>query len=318
MRRKIFPTFIFSLIFILNNSAIFSSSLWDKYIIRMQMLTPPPINEEVFLEIMKRRYNSESIEDLVINGLSDEESIIRTSSIIYIGNHKIKSATAKMLDMLKNAKEIEEKKWLIWALGEIASSNDVLALSQYLRDEDNPYILNLLAASISKIATNDGSITPLLMLSKNSKSLYIKSTALIGIGKIGDTRAFNDIWDLAINHQLKEIRFVSLLALSRVTREEDKEKISKILTDRFNIVETMHEKLAIAYTVQKLTGYNQDFYKFIVSMLDKQYFNEISLDLLEDLPYPQGKERLEIVAMNYPFPPLKKRLDDLVEKLRKR
>ncbi|HOJ50079.1 MAG TPA: hypothetical protein PKW55_04640 [Spirochaetota bacterium] len=318
MKKNIYPIVFIFISSILNSSAIFSNSLWDKYIIRMQMVNPPAINEDIFIDILKDRYKNDNIEEIMIEGLSDSENIIKTSAIIYIGKYKIKAATSKLLEMLKSTNEIEDKKWIIWALGEVASSDDVLALSQYLRDEENPYILNLLAASISKIATNDGSITPLILLANNSKSLYIKSTAIIGIGKIGDPRAFNDIWQMAIEHPLKEIRFVSILALSRVTPTDKKDEIVKTLSNRFNIVDTVHEKLAISYTVQKLGGYNEDFYKFIVSMLNKNYFNEISLDLLEDLPFPQGKDRLEIIAMNYPYPFLKKRLDDLVVRLRSR
>ncbi|HCL57185.1 MAG TPA: hypothetical protein DHW82_09295 [Spirochaetia bacterium] len=322
-------------------SVSYSKDLWEKYLNRMEQFTPPEIDETLYIDLLKNRYKLPPVEIeirdeetgemktvlkeqeepglnyFLENAINDEEGAIRRAALIYIVKNKLTDFSKIVVDKLPKIEDVTEKKLLIWAFGEIGNSDDVLAMVEYLRNERNPYILNLLAAAISKIAEKDGSIMPLILLVQNSNNLYVKSTSIIGLGKVGDPRALPVLWKLSGEHQAKEIRFCAILALSSVLNN-DENKMEKINTLRgqFFTASSNYEKLAIAYTIQKTTGFDLGLYNFMLGFLKTPVFNEVALDLLEELPFIQGKDRLEIVAINYPEIPIKSRIYDLIHKLR--
>lgn len=337
---------IFILLFICNLfSEGYAKDLWEKYLIRMENYNPQSIDEALLLELLEKRYtgrieengdgknknienqyeNKENIEQkkernisfLVQKALEDEEGAIRQAIVIYIVNNKLRQYARQIVEKIEKTEDVTEKKLLIWALGEIGNEKDILAMVEYLRNEKNPYILNLLAAAISKIAQSSGSIQPLIILLENSNNLYIKATSLIGLGKIGDPRSFPIVWKMATEHPTKEIRFCAVIALSNIMKKDEK------LTERLNVLwhnyhqaNSNYEKLALAFTIQKLGGFNLGLYNFMVNFLKLPVFNEVAMDLLEELPYPQGRDRLEIAAMNQPNHIIKNRINELVYKLR--
>ncbi len=301
-------------------SVTYSKGLWKKYLIRMEKFKPPYVNEKMFLDLLAKKYDNskKDLSFLLKKGINDQEGAIRKASLIILVKNKIDNMSRILVEKIPLAKNVTEKKWFIWAFGELGTSDDVLALTAYLRDEQNPYTLNLMAVAISKIAEKSGSVTPLMMLAKNSKNLYVKSTSIIGIAKIGDARAFPMMWKLATTHETKEIRFCAILALSEVMKNaKDMPEKVQHLKNQFEDTKSVYEKLSIAFTLQKVVGFDKYYYQYIVAKLKDRFFGEVSLDFLENLPFREGKDRLEIAAVNYPQGMLKRRINELVLKLRR-
>lgn len=325
---------LISLIIVNIFSVLYPKDLWEKYLYRMQRFNPPSVNEKILFEILEQRYGSspqlriskdsketnknlkQIKKEYLRKGLLAEEGAIRKASLVIIVKNKYKGFSRLLLEQISKTQNITEKKWLIWAFGELGKSEDVLAFVEYLKNEKNPYIMNLLTASISKVAQKDGSITPLMILANNSDNLYVRSTAILGLGKIGDPRAFKTVWDLAIKHPVKEIRFCAVLALSSVTkRDKDLNQKLEILKGRFLISKSTYEKLALAYTIQRLSDFEAGYYMYMTKFLTDKYLKEVAMDLLENLPFYQGKSRLEIVMVNYPQGLMKQRIRSLAMKL---
>lgn len=313
---------IFTLLFFIF-SVGYAEGLWEKYLNRMENFNVPEIDEKVLLDLLKNKYSSEAIENskniYIEKGLDDSEIIIRKSCIIYVGNNKLTHLAKKIVQKIADVEDKNEKKLLVWAFGEIGTSQDVLAVVEYLRNEQDKYILNLVVVAVSKISKKDGSITPLLILAENSSNLYIKSTAILGLGKVGDKRSAKLLWDFAVSSQYpKEIHYCSIIALSSVLEHDsDKEHKVQQLKDMFYATESIYEKLALSFTVQKLSGYDVGYYNYMVGFLKKPYFNEVAMDLMENLPFRQGKDRLEIVMINFPQGMMKDRINQLVMKLKR-
>ena len=206
-------------------SAGFSKDLWEKYLSRMEQFSPPAMDLSLFLEVLEQRHgisgdSDANLKTLLEKGLNDSEEIIRKGSAITIARKGIRSFSKEIVERVKNASTPDEKKLYIWVFGEAGEADDVLALVQYFQSENQPYLLNLLTAAIGKIAQKDGSMTPLLLLAENSRQLFVKSTAILGLGKAGDPRALPVLWDLAFQSPVKEIRFCATLALSTVLKEK--------------------------------------------------------------------------------------------------
>lgn len=309
-------------------SVSYSKGLWEKYLASMEKFAPPEVNEGAFLEILANRYalpelpsrfdkDMELLDKALLKALNDEEGILRKTSLIFISKFKRETFARPLIQKIASTEDTTEKKWLIWCLGNIARSSDVLAMTAYMRDEKNPYLLNLLAVAIAKIAEKDGSSTPLLLLAENSTNMYIKSTSIIGLGKIGDPKAFPLLIKYAKDHPSKEIRFCSIVALSTIIPKiEHSRELKADLNRRLESAQSAYEKLALAYTIQKVFGFEERLYTFIVGYLKQPLFNEVALDFLEDLPFRQGRDRLEIVMINYPRGEMKERLSDIITKLK--
>lgn len=321
MKKKLIALFL-TIGFLCFSYPLQAKNLWDKYLHRMEKFTPPATNFDLLLEILENRHsldskNQEDLHTLLKYGLEDENPLIRTSSALYIAQNKVSGFSKNIVEQIKQVKDLSEKKIYIWSFGEVGLAEDVLALVQYFQEEENPYLLNLLTAAMGKVSQKDGSITPLLLLAENSRQFYVKATAILGLGKAGDVRATPILWDLAFHNPAKEIRFCAILSLSTVLKAKgDFLEELLALKNRFNQVESQYEKLALAFTIQKLVGFDDGYYQYMASFLKTPYFSEVSLDLLENLPFTQGKDRLEIVVINYPQSQFKKRIQNLILKLK--
>lgn len=305
--------FLFTLIF----SDGYSKDLLEKYIVQMEQFTPPEIEDSLLIDLLQKRYGKQNTQELITTGLEDEEGAIRQASLIYIVKNKMKIFSRILVDKISKTSDVTEKKWLIWAFGEVGNPDDVLAMIEYLRNEQNPFILNLIAAAVSKISRESGNITPLLLLAENSKSFYIKSTAIIGLGKIGDPKAIPVVWKQALEHPTKEVRFCSIIALSvLLPKAQDFEEKLTRLKNQFSAAESTYEKLALAYTIQKTAGFNEALYTYMVGYLKYSVLDELAIDLLENLPFKQASDRLEIILTNYPKNMIKPRINNLVMKLK--
>jgi hypothetical protein len=312
-------------------SVLYAEGLWEKYLDRMGQYSLPAIDEKLLLDILKTKYNSHidisgdmdnllldpGLLTLIENGFNDEEEIIRKSVVIFIANHKIEGFSKKIVEQFPKIKTKTDKKLFLWTFGEVGESSEILAVLEYMKNESDSYLLNLLTVSISKICKKDGTITPLLLLAENSNNYYIKSTAILGLGKLGDKRALDLLWNFATKSQSKEIRYCAILALSTVMNNDpDLNTRLEILLGQFQVSQSIFEKLAISYSVQKITGFNENYYIFMLSFLKQPGFNEVTMDLLEDLPFRQAKDRLETVVLNYPQGIMKNRITQLVGKLK--
>jgi hypothetical protein len=307
-------------------SVIHAKDLWEKYLVQMEQFKAPRIDEKVLLDVLRARYplsenKQENIEELIRKGLEDNEGAVRKGSILYLAKHRMRCFSKILVEKIPEEAHVAEKKWLIWAFGEVGKSEDVLALVQYLRNEKNPYLINLLAAALSKISHKDGNIEPLLLLAQNSRNLYVKSTAILGLGKIGDSRAFPMLWKMAVDHPVKEIRFCSVIALSSVMMKGSKQMAGQLqkLKNRFQAAGSIYEKLALAYTIQKVGGFEKGLYTYMVGFLDKPVLSEVAIDFLENLLFPQAEDRLEMVLTTYPahMNAVKKRINNLLVTLRR-
>lgn len=300
----------------LSNSS-YSKELLDRYIQQMEQFTPPEVDKELLKDLLKQRYESDDLKVLLEKGLNDEEGAIRKACAIYVVKNKLKEFSRILVDKIEKTADITEKKLLIWAFGEIGNADDILAMVEYLRNEENPYVLNLLAAAISKLARESENITPLILLTEHSKSFYIKSTAIIGMGKIGNVDAIPVILKQAFGNTSKEVRFCAIIALSELLSKKKNftEELQR-MKNQYSNAESIYEKMALAYAIQKVGGFDEMLYSFLVGYLKTTYYDELAIDFLENLHYKQGSDRLEIIMTNYPRNMIKTRISSLVVQLK--
>jgi len=264
---------------------------WEKYYENLEKVYKPVLDKEIYLNALGDNifgtsgvnyYNNGDYERVLSIALSHEERDIRIISAYFAKVLEVEEMVPELVAQLSIETNIEVKKELIWAIGHLGSSTEVLPLTQYLKRETNYELQALLALSLGRLGGTGDEVGPLIYLAENSTHFYVKCAAILGIGRL-ELDQGKDILAQTMLDNRKEVRFTSILALTFLKTED--QAITNQLRQRLNEEDSEYVRLVISFYMLKWKGYHRSYAYHLTKYIGHPVYQYPALDFILCLGY---------------------------------